>query len=588
MTIWGDTGNFQRQLMQTPSPGPEAGFAESFEAARQRFADETSAALQAGMIEQTQRLNDKLEERGVKPPRAPVPGGMAGPAREFDKQLARYLDEVQKLAKDNDLSDLDTSEGAMLDNIRRDFQQTEDEFQNTMRRAGFTGQAGAFLGGIAGASQDPLVLASMVLGAPASAGIARTAAIEAGIAGASEIPIQAAVQAQRERLDMEHGFNRALRNIGLAAAGGGILGAGGKAAARGLQRGGGKVAQAARRVREERPDLVQRSRAINGATSLLSRYDSTVRRNPMDDVDQGDQQFRERMSEDLDAARRGTDRQIEGEIPAAPLRKQAFDNTQRGGVEDLPQRAQTGNLRQGMEVGEAVRSQVLSNQRIRDGQQAAARNAITEQLAEVDKDELARSLKSIESVRDQARKAQRFRKEEQDARQLGFEKRAKGKASAATKAEKAVQEALRQEGLEPSQRDVRLIAENQDEYARFRDVLAEENVTTKTLGNTPTDELASLMRQYVDQQQTRRQQVESAANATAQSATSARREMQLAERAEDQEEQLVEDALNDARARIEEADEDEAVADLQRGVEEAEEEDRFVREVEDCLRRTSE
>jgi vacuolar-type H+-ATPase subunit H len=64
--------------------------------------------------------------------------------------------------------------------------------------------------------------------------------------------------------------------------------------------------------------------------------------------------------------------------------------------------------------------------------------------------------------------------------------------------------------------------------------------------------------------------------------------MELAERAEDQEEQLVEDALNDARARIEDADEDEAVEDLQRGVEEAEEEDRFVREVEDCLRRTSE
>jgi hypothetical protein len=64
--------------------------------------------------------------------------------------------------------------------------------------------------------------------------------------------------------------------------------------------------------------------------------------------------------------------------------------------------------------------------------------------------------------------------------------------------------------------------------------------------------------------------------------------MELAERAEDQEEQLVEDALNDARARIENADEDEAVEDLQRGVEEAEEEDRFVREVEDCLRRTSE
>jgi hypothetical protein len=311
----------------------------------------------------------------------------------------------------------------------------------------------------------------------------------------------------------------------------------------------------------------------------------------MDDVDQGNQQFRERMSEDLDAARRGTDRQIDSEIPAAPLRRQAFDNTQRGGVEDLPQRAQTGNLRQGMQVGEALRSHVLSSQRIRDGQQAAARQTMARQLAEVDKTELARTLRTVESLRDQAMKAARFRRQEAELREAGDAQAAKGKASAATKAEKFVQRKLREVGLEPSQRDVQLIGNNQDEFARFRDILeAEGLVEPGTVNQLQPMQLASRLRQFADTQSTRRRVAESRAfrNATAKAASSARRDMELAERAEDQEEQLVEDALNDARARIEDADEDEAVEDLQRGVEEAEEEDRFVREVEDCLRRTSE
>jgi hypothetical protein len=213
------------------------------------------------------------------------------------------------------------------------------------------------------------------------------------------------------------------------------------------------------------------------------------------------------------------------------------------------------------------------------------------QLAEVDKTELARTLRTVETMRDEAMKAARFRRQEAELREAGDAQAAKGKASAATKAEKSVQRELREAGLEPSQRDVQLIGNNQDEFARFRDILeAEGLVEPGTVNQLQPAQLASRLRQFADTQSTRRRVAESRAfrNATAKAASSARRDMELAERAEDQEEQLVEDALNDARARIEDADEDEAVEDLQRGVEEAEEEDRFVREVEDCLRRTSE
>ena len=118
--------------------------------------------------------------------------------------------------------------------------------------AGTAGQIGQFLGAAGGVVADPPVLASMFVGAPAATGILRTMMIEAGIATTTEAVIQPSIQRFRARAGLPSGVAEAFKNIGLAAAGGGVFAGGIRAIAGGVRSLSGGVRELRVRNAQER------------------------------------------------------------------------------------------------------------------------------------------------------------------------------------------------------------------------------------------------------------------------------------------------------------------------------------------------
>lgn len=146
--------------------------------------------------------------------------------RDFER---RFPDEVK-------------DDTALLEEFKAEAAKLRAAEQHTLERGG--GFA-AFLGSAGAALTDPLVLATLPLGAPeAGAGrtllqvFARTAAIEGSIAAATEIPIQAQVFAFKRELEAPWTWKDSAMNVIAAGVGGaaigGVIGTGLEGAARAL------------------------------------------------------------------------------------------------------------------------------------------------------------------------------------------------------------------------------------------------------------------------------------------------------------------------------------------------------------------
>lgn len=96
--------------------------------------------------------------------------------------------------------------------------------------------AARIVGTLTGAVADPLVLMTLFAGAPASAGIGRTMLIEGLLGGAIELPIQVDAQRVRQDVGLPHGPEEVLKNVGIAAAGSGLLAGGVKGLATGIRK----------------------------------------------------------------------------------------------------------------------------------------------------------------------------------------------------------------------------------------------------------------------------------------------------------------------------------------------------------------
>ena len=101
-------------------------------------------------------------------------------------------------------------------------------------RPGWDKYIAMFAGAAVGSTRDPVQLGSMVLGGGPGAArtvmgrILTTAASEAVVNAGAEAVIQPQVQAWREQVGLEHGFEQAMTNVMFAAGLGGVLGAGGR------------------------------------------------------------------------------------------------------------------------------------------------------------------------------------------------------------------------------------------------------------------------------------------------------------------------------------------------------------------------
>ncbi len=224
----------RRQVLQDHArlpvlPRTPATFWERAELAfRESFRTETSIGVEWMYYRRWEKALDALEEKTGE---ALVnPFALRGPTRReaLDRARRKLL---EARAEHPDLPDPDSFDA----DIRREVGALRAE----RVKAGEVSTPGGTLGDLAGTMAavmtDPVNIASMAAGAPAAAGILRTALIEAGIAAASETAIQAIVAPQKKALGLEVSLGESAANVALAAAGGGILGGSVKALAKGAR-----------------------------------------------------------------------------------------------------------------------------------------------------------------------------------------------------------------------------------------------------------------------------------------------------------------------------------------------------------------
>jgi len=195
---------------------------------RDAIRTETSVGVEWMRYERWQTALDALEEKTGRA--LPNPFALRGPTqREALKRAREAL--IEARAAHPDLPDPDSFDA----DIRREV----EDIRSERARAGEVPTLGGTLGDLAGTMAavmvDPINIATMAWGAPAAAGILRTAMIEAGIAAASEAGIQAMVAPQKKELGIEVSLGESATNVALAAAGGGVLGGGIKALAKGAR-----------------------------------------------------------------------------------------------------------------------------------------------------------------------------------------------------------------------------------------------------------------------------------------------------------------------------------------------------------------
>ncbi|HFD16854.1 MAG TPA: hypothetical protein ENJ38_11205 [Rhodospirillales bacterium] len=239
----------RRQVLQDHArlpvlPRTPATFWERAELAfRESFRTETSIGVEWMYYRRWEKALDALEEKTGE---ALVnPFALRGPTRReaLDRARRKLL---EARAEHPDLPDPDSFDA----DIRREVGALRAE----RGKAGEVSTPGGTLGDLAGTMAavmtDPVNIASMAAGAPAAAGILRTALIEAGIAAASETAIQAIVAPQKKALGLEVSLGESAANVALAAAGGGILGGSVKALAKGARALLGSGRQLPLRVRD--------------------------------------------------------------------------------------------------------------------------------------------------------------------------------------------------------------------------------------------------------------------------------------------------------------------------------------------------
>jgi hypothetical protein len=242
---WPQTNEIGTAINPEISPGPPTGFGENFEAANSDMllTNNSNSSYQMLGDAYGDRINDIYSKTGVRldnPVYAAETDNlnvarqlMPGMARHsamaiaMHRPLEAHLQDFE--GKVNDLRvqhpDLTTGED-MWKNLGQIVKAQAAENANVNARATVLGKAGSVLGDMAGALQDPVNMVTLPFGAPASAGILKTAVLEAGIGGATEAVIQPGVQDFRGKLGLDAGVKQGLENVAAAAGGRALLATG--------------------------------------------------------------------------------------------------------------------------------------------------------------------------------------------------------------------------------------------------------------------------------------------------------------------------------------------------------------------------
>lgn len=210
--------------------GVPTGFFENLQSSfHSLLLTETTIQADMAMIEAYDRYIDEIHRAtGTKLDNPLFRSDLSGPSpfephtiESFEESIRQR--ELEFAKKVEELGLRPRSPDAIREEARAIQRQAEQSKVDVSSRATFLGQVGQFVGGTSALISDPPVALSMLFGAPAATGILRTMAIEAGIAGGVTAATQPFVQEFRAQAGLDAGLERALENIGLAAAGGGIF-----------------------------------------------------------------------------------------------------------------------------------------------------------------------------------------------------------------------------------------------------------------------------------------------------------------------------------------------------------------------------
>jgi hypothetical protein len=310
-----------RFALQNAAPDLPIGFGEAFSTAIN-----TRAKFSGSLAEGSNRYNvyqdvlDKFE--------AATGEALPNPEVGNTPVILRHLRERFE-ARRADIGDLrlpeepDIAAGAVQ--AAREARSRDIAARGRARGTGAT--AGFFLGDTTAAVSDPVNIIGMGLGAPAAAGIVRTAVMEAFAAAASEAAIQGLTYDFKKEVDPTFGLGEAAGEVGIAAIGGGVLGGGikGLATAWRALRGGdvprhvrdaGNVVESEAQVAETNP-FPDAAGEANHARALAKAVEDVTRGRPVDVSDAVGQ----------DVARSGLGQSVEqraAPAPASPEDVRAF------------------------------------------------------------------------------------------------------------------------------------------------------------------------------------------------------------------------------------------------------------------------
>jgi LysM repeat protein len=593
-----ETTDFLNRVSRNPSGGPTPSPVEAFLAGAQAGQLGTSDAVNAELLAQTERIREEMKQQGFSAPKPVSPMGgpirpaqpgaerrAPGEATSLENEIDRFFEDVQKATQGQEVN-FPTNRAGLEERVRQAFQQTNEEFQETMARAGTLGAGAGVAGTLGGATVDPLVLATLPFGVSAAAGITRAAAIEAGIATATEIPIQAIAQTRRADVGLPSGVGRAAKNVAAAAIGAGVLAGGVKAAGKGFSKLGEQAQRLKQTARFQAAD-----NEVNAAASITENAEQLRTQNPYADTPTSSRNYQE--ANRIDAQ----DLKITGRMPQrtaeAPVRSEELDTEVSSGV-SATTREEVRDIAAGEELAQMAR------QRVRQGstnaQQNLTRRAVLNEID--DPDQFARTLTKVQQLRREARSVQRLRDEAE-----GLNKqRAAGKKAQATRKENAIRERVRQdadlrEAVSDTDELVPRLAQGDDEFARSVEALR-RTVGADADELTPEQVATSIRRGQQEQEVRREQEVEQSRQGHNRALSSAQRNQarqqgegeQTAEQIT-QENQQIKDQL---RAVLEEIEEEEATPTVLReegdeeiplneALDELDQEEDILREIDGCL-----
>ncbi len=166
------------------------------------------------------------------------PGDFSHTSQLNDRSEEAFFKELNR--RRESLPDPRTFPDYTSESIRKDIAEERAadraERADISEREGTLGAIAAGIGSFGGAMADPILLSSLLIGAPWSTGVIRTAMIEAGIGLTVEVPIQAAIQVGRQQFGEPIDVGEAATNVLIAGLGAGVFAGGIKAVIAGGKR----------------------------------------------------------------------------------------------------------------------------------------------------------------------------------------------------------------------------------------------------------------------------------------------------------------------------------------------------------------